>query len=64
MITASVAIGDSKQSDIEGYAIELHTPDGLIQVGVDNEGNTYLSSSRGPLLLRPQSSNRVLVRVE
>ena len=64
MISASVAIGKTGQPEIEGYAIELRTPNGVIQVGIDNDGRTYVSSTRGPIHLHPQSSNRFHISVE
>lgn len=63
MITATVAIGASDGEAIVGYAIELKTPAGTIQVGIDNDGNTYVSSGMEALLLKPLSSNRVIVEL-
>lgn len=64
MITAKIAIGDCGQEPVHGWAIILQTPVGEIQVGIDNNGETYVSSGTEALLLKPRSSNRVIVELE
>ena len=60
-IKAHVSIGPKSQV-ISGNAIEIETPAGVFQVGVDNNGEVYISASgklMNRIVITPSSGNRV-----
>jgi hypothetical protein len=59
-IIVSVAIGE-EMTPLEGYAVKIETPAGTFQIGVDNNGKTYLSSERDRLCLEGRAANRMII---
>ena len=64
-VKATVAIGRCEEhSEIAGNAIQIQTPSGQFQIGIDNSGRTYLAATSNMLVslaLVPQSTNRALI---
>lgn len=65
MDTMKVRIDPFEESkEFTADAVEVSTANGMFLIGVDNDGNTYIGSNRKSLLVKPSSSNRILVRCE
>lgn len=62
-IEADVVIGPESQV-ISGNAIRLKTPCGEFQVGIDNDGEIYVSTgtSSASLSVHPVSTNRAVLK--
>ena len=41
--------------------VEVHTKDGTFHIGVDNDGQPYISTGMRRIIIIPSSSNRVNV---
>ena len=44
---------------VDDIVIKVEAPTGHFNLGVDNEGNFYVSTWAYPILVRPSASNRI-----